>query len=148
MFRRIHELSAHLLGWPDEALEQLVELLPLGLREPSEELQGVGVDGLLGAGLRLPSGRGERNHVRTPVVHVPLALDVTGALELVDQGDHRRAVDPQLLSDRLLGEPAVAFGLVPEKREDSEVLDGEAERLERSVMKAKPEVRRGDVPLA
>jgi hypothetical protein len=39
-----------LLRWFDKAREQPVELLPLGLGELSEELQGVGVDCLLGPG--------------------------------------------------------------------------------------------------
>jgi hypothetical protein len=34
-----------------------MELVPLWLEEPSEELQGMGVDRLLGPGLRLSPGR-------------------------------------------------------------------------------------------
>ncbi len=43
------------MGSLDEACEQPVELLPLGLRELSEEPQGVGVDRRLGTRLRLLS---------------------------------------------------------------------------------------------
>jgi hypothetical protein len=39
-----------------------------------------------------------------PVVGVSLALHVASPFEIVDQGHHRRAVDAQPLSDRLLGE--------------------------------------------
>ena len=75
-----------------------MELLPLVLGELSEELQGVGVDGLLGPGLRPFPGRRERDHVRAPVVGVPFALYVAASLEIVDQGHHRGAVDAQPLS--------------------------------------------------
>jgi hypothetical protein len=81
-----------------------MELLPLGLGKLSEELQGVGVDRLLRPGLRSPSLRREPDHLRTPVVGVSLALDEAGLLEIIDQGNHRRPVDAQPLSDRLLRE--------------------------------------------
>jgi hypothetical protein len=44
-----------------------------------------------------------------------------------------RSRSPTACWESRLGEPAVGLGLVPEKRKDAEVLDGEAERLERSV---------------
>jgi hypothetical protein len=97
-----------LLSWLDEACEQPVELLPLDLGELSEELRGVGVDRLLGPRLRPPSRRRESDHIRTSVVGVPFALPVAGPLEIVDQGHHRGAVDPQPFSNRLLGQSDVS----------------------------------------
>jgi hypothetical protein len=46
-------MTPSLLGSLDEACEQPVQLLPLGLGDLSEKLQGVGVDRLLGPGLRV-----------------------------------------------------------------------------------------------
>jgi hypothetical protein len=63
-----------------------VELLPLRLGDLSEELEGVFVEGLLGPGMRSPSGRREADHVRASVVGVSLALHVASPFEIVDQG--------------------------------------------------------------
>jgi hypothetical protein len=110
--------------------------LPLGHGEPSGELQGRVRDPSSAEGLCVLSRCRERDHVTTPVVGVPLSLDVAGPLEIVDQGHHCRAVDAQPLSDRLLRECAsfaVGLGLMSEEGHDTEVLDGEPERLERAV---------------
>ncbi len=63
-------------------------------------------------------------------------FDVAGPFQLVDQGDHRAAVDAKPLADRLLGERSslpIACCLIPEERHHAEVLDREIERLERPV---------------
>src|SRR5215472_6918894 len=90
----------------DQALEHAHERVPLGRLESVEELVGGRVEDPGRALLDGVALRSEGERVRAPVGRVPPADHDALLLELVDQLDDGRAVDPELLAQRLLGDRA------------------------------------------
>jgi hypothetical protein len=112
---KFSSMAPSLLGWLDDACEQPVELLPLGLGELSEELQGVGVDRPLGEDVRcvyLPGVVAVRlEHVFNITGDGAVRLTDHGALvDLGPRSPGATITDPRRAIDSCLG--AACFGLL------------------------------------
>jgi hypothetical protein len=86
-----------------EALQKRDEVRAVGLVDAGEQLSLLLVGGALGARKQLVGGGGEVNGVSTPVGGVAAAFDESAVLEVVDEADHRVAVDAQDVGELLLG---------------------------------------------
>lgn len=88
-----------------DALQQRDELPSLGLVERRQQLGVVFVGGVLGSGQPGASVRREVHRVGAAVAGVAPALHEPALLELVDQPDHRVAMDPHSVGELLLALP-------------------------------------------
>jgi hypothetical protein len=84
--------------------------------------------GLLSAFERIESGRRDRDEVTAAIGRIPPALDSFGLLELIKDQHARVGVRAQRLGEGLLGDLPV----VPQVREDGEVLERETEQAFRA----------------
>jgi len=95
--------KAHPLG---DALQQPEELAPVGFIEHSHQFVVVLVGGALRLGEQFTGGVGEPHGVCAPIARVAAAQHEPTLLEVIDEADHRIAVDVHGISELLLG-PAV-----------------------------------------
>src|SRR5438874_11108021 len=79
----------------DEPSQHPGQVIALGRLESAEELVRGVVERLGGALLNGPAARSEAECIRTAIGGVPPADHCALALQLVDQLDHRGAVDPE-----------------------------------------------------
>jgi hypothetical protein len=108
-------------------LQQLVEQLALVGVERAEDVVLGGGQRALRRAQALVAGLGQVHQVAATILDRPAPRDQAVGLQLVEQADEVRAVDAELLGERLLRAPAV----VAQERERDEVPRAQAERRER-----------------
>jgi len=111
----------------DQPSEELFELAPIRGGDRCEELGFGPIHGIVGAAEHAAARRRRLKRVRAAVLEVALSLDEPSPLELVDDGDHGRPVNPQSLSESLLGQ----WSLGGKHGEGAELLHAEPERRKR-----------------
>jgi hypothetical protein len=108
-------------------LEELVEQLALFGVERAEDVVLRGGQRALRCAQALVAGLGEVHEVAATILERPAPGDEPVGLQLVEQADEVRAVDAQLLGERLLGAAAV----VAQDRQRDEMPRAQAERGQR-----------------